>query len=74
MNFDIIDDMMLDHRVKGMPGGVAPFRQGDVGRKGWNVLREDLNLPVAVLKDSAIAHNSHWMRDFLMRSHSVMSC
>ena len=46
MNFDIIDNLMLDHRVKGMPGGVAPFRQGDIGSKGWNVLREDMTLPV----------------------------
>jgi D-serine dehydratase len=73
MNFDSIDNAVLDHRVKGIPGGVAPFRQGDIGRKGWNVLREDMTLPLAVLKDSAITHNSHWMRDFLMRSHSVIS-
>jgi len=56
-----------------MPGGVAPFRQGEIGRKGWNVLREDMNFPLAVLKDSAIAHNSHWMRDFLVRSHAVIA-
>jgi D-serine dehydratase len=73
MKFDDIDNMVLNHRVKGMPGGVAPFLQGDIGRKGWNVLREDMNLPLAVLKDSAIAHNSHWMRDFLVRSHAVIA-
>jgi D-serine dehydratase len=73
MNFEAIDNMILDHRVKGIPGGTAPFRLGDIGKKGWNVLREDTNFPVAVLKDSAITHNSHWMRDFLMRSHAVIA-
>jgi D-serine dehydratase len=73
MNFSDIDNMILDHRVKGIPGGTAPFRLGDIGTKGWNVLREDTNFPVAVLKDSAIDHNSHWMRDFLVRSHAVIA-
>jgi D-serine dehydratase len=73
MNFSDIDNMILDHRVKGIPGGTAPFRLGDIGAKGWNVLREDTNFPVAVLKDSAIDHNSHWMRDFLVRSHAVIA-
>ena len=73
MNFPDIDNMILDHRVKGIPGGTAPFRLGDIGSKGWNVLREDTNFPVAVLKDSAIDHNSHWMRDFLVRSHAVIA-
>jgi D-serine dehydratase len=68
-----IDDTVLDHRVKGMPGGIEPFRLGDIAEKGWNVLREDLNLPLAVLKDSVLVHNSHWMRDFLVRSHAVIA-
>ena len=40
-----------------------PLREA--GRQGWNLLREDLPLPVAVLKGSALAHNSRWMRGFL---------
>src|SRR4051794_36874057 len=73
MDFSDIDNIVLDHRVKGIPGGCAPFRLGDIGGKRWNVLREDMNLPLAVLKDSAITHNSHWMRDFLVRSHAVIA-
>jgi D-serine dehydratase len=68
-----IGSFQLDHRVKGMPGGVAPFRLDAIGGKDWNVLREDLTLPLAVLKDSALAHNSRWMRDFLARSHAVIA-
>jgi D-serine dehydratase len=68
-----IDATLLDHRIKGIPGGTAPFRLGDIGKKGWNVLREDTNFPIAVLKQSALTHNSHWMRDFLLRSHAVIA-
>ena len=33
----------------------------------WNLLREDLSLPVAVLSEARIAHNLAWMQDFLTR-------
>ena len=68
MNLEAIGATLLDHRTKGIPGGTAPFRLDGIGAKGWNVLREDMNFPIAVLKDSALTHNSHWMRDFLGRS------
>src|SRR5258708_35866821 len=48
-----------------MPGGIGPFRIGKIGERGGNVLREDLPLPLAVLKESALAHNGAWMRRFL---------
>ena len=73
MNLDAINATILDHRTKGIPGGTAPFRLDAIGAKGWNVLREDMNMPLAVLKDSALTHNSHWMRDFLSRSHAVIA-
>ncbi len=73
MNLSDIDNTILDHRVKGIPGGTPPFRLADIGKKGWNVLREDTNFPVAVLRDSAIAHNSHWMQGFLTRSHAAIA-
>ena len=44
---------------------MEPFDRADIGRKGWNVLAEDLPLPLAVLKQEAVAHNSRWMHDFL---------
>ena len=68
---DEIDDIMMDGRVKGMPGGVAPFRLGDIGAKGWNVLRGDLPMPLAVLKEEALSYNSAWMMDFLRRAGGV---
>jgi len=71
IRLDEIEDFRIDDRVKGMPGGVTPFRLGDIGRQGWNVLRGDLPLPVAVLKEEALAHNGAWMMDFLRRAGGV---
>jgi D-serine dehydratase len=70
---DDIGATRIDHRMKGIPGGAAPFRLDEIGSKGWNLLREDLPLPVAVLKRSALAHNGGWMRDFLARSGAVIA-
>ena len=73
MNLTAIEATVLDHRLKGVPGGTAPFRLDAIAGQGWNLLREDVNFPIAVLKDSALAHNSHWMRDFLRRSGAVIA-
>jgi D-serine dehydratase len=51
--------------VKGLPCGSEPLPLSAVGQRGWNVLREDLPLPLALLKRDAIEHNSQWMRRFL---------
>jgi D-serine dehydratase len=68
-----IDDMRLDDRIKGIPGGVQGIRLGDVGRQGWNLLGEDLPLPAAVLKVSALDNNSRWMSRFLAASGAVIA-
>ena len=73
MNLDAINAITLGHLSKGIPGGTAPFRLDAIAAQGWNVLREDMNMPLAVLKDSALSHNSAWMRDFLTRSHAQIA-
>ncbi len=55
------------------PAGVAPFPLGDIGAQGWNVLREDLPLPLAVLKQAALAHNGRWMAGFLELTGAVIA-
>ncbi|QIG47401.1 amino acid deaminase [Nordella sp. HKS 07] len=60
-----IEAFTLDRTVKGMPGDLSPLALKDIGKRGWNVLREDLPLPLAVMRESAIAHNSEWMRRYL---------
>jgi D-serine dehydratase len=57
--------MLLDGRTKGLPAGIAAVQLEAVGGCGFNVLREDLPLPLAVLKSSSLAHNASWMRAFL---------
>ena len=68
-----IDDLLISDETKGMPGNVAPFRLADIGAKNWNVLAEDLPLPLAVLKESALAHNGAWMRRFLEQTGTQLS-
>ncbi len=68
-----IEDLLIDDRTKGIPEGVAPFRLGDIGSQSWNLLHEDLPLPVAILKASALAHNGKWMASFLEVSGAVIS-
>jgi D-serine dehydratase len=68
-----IEAMLVDGRIKGIPGDVAGFPLGTIGEKRWNVLREDLPLPVAVLRQSALTRNGHWMREFLALSGAVIA-
>jgi D-serine dehydratase len=70
---DAIDDMLLDDLVKGFPGGHAPVRLGDIGKQGWNLLREDLPLPLAVLKRDVLDANGRWMVRFLRATGSVIA-
>ena len=47
--------------------GFAPegTRAVDVSDLEWNILREDVSLPVAVLSDERIEHNLTWMESFM---------
>ncbi|MBN1675902.1 MAG: amino acid deaminase [Kiritimatiellae bacterium] len=68
MDLREIHDLRIDDRYKGIPGGIAPFPLGAIGGKGWNVLREDLSLPLLVLRQSALDHNSRWMQRFIEKT------
>ncbi len=37
----------------------------EVPSQGWNLLREDLSLPTAVLYEDKLAHNLRWMQEFV---------
>jgi D-serine dehydratase len=65
MNLDSLLETTLDRCVKGLPPAAAPVRLGEIGQRGWNLLKGDLPLPVAVIKRAALDHNSRWMRGFL---------
>ncbi len=49
---------------KGWPHQAAPVRRSDIAAKGWNVLRGDLPLPLAVIRQDALAGNLRWMQQF----------
>ncbi|WP_315136555.1 nitrilase-related carbon-nitrogen hydrolase [Achromobacter marplatensis] len=63
----------LDACVKGMPGLIGAVPLEDIAKQGWNVLREDLPLPLAVIRQDALHHNSDWMRRFLEERGSVFA-
>jgi D-serine dehydratase len=56
---------MLGPRDKGFPAERAPFPLGTAAQQRLSLLRGDLPLPVAVLRESALAHNARWFGDFL---------
>jgi D-serine dehydratase len=64
------EEAPLNSCDKGIPGNVTAVHRRNVSAQGWNLLREDLPLPVAVLKQNALTHNSQWMRNFV-RHHGV---
>jgi D-serine dehydratase len=60
-------DAIVGRRDKG--SGLGPDLPIDaVAGQHWNVLGEDLPLPLAVIKRNALAHNSRWMRSFIEAS------
>ena len=65
MNITEIEHSLITHRYKGIPGGTPPFGLVDIGQQGWNILRQDLPLPLGIIKQSALLHNSRWMQAFL---------
>jgi D-serine dehydratase len=50
---------------KGLGSFDASQPPADLVRRNWNLLREDLSLPAAVLSCDRLAHNLEWMRTFI---------
>jgi D-serine dehydratase len=44
-----------------------PVEHQDITQLDWNLLREDLSLPAAVLYKDRILHNLNWMQQFINR-------
>jgi D-serine dehydratase len=70
LNLDSLLDERIDWRYKSFPAG-RPTRIREVGERGWNVLAGEFMLPVMVLKDSALRHNSHLMAAYC-KQHDVL--
>ncbi|HZI82600.1 MAG TPA: amino acid deaminase [Casimicrobiaceae bacterium] len=57
-------DEPVDARFKGFPHAARAMPLRELGTHRWNVVRGDLPFPVAIVRRSAMRHNSAWMRDF----------
>src|SRR5436190_6822672 len=64
IDLDPILAKVIDATTKGYPMTAAPLPLSAIGAQGWSVLAGDLPLPLALIRDSALAHNQAWMRDF----------
>lgn len=50
---------------KGIAWLDEPVESNEVAQRGWNLLREDLSLPAAVLYEDKLHHNLEWMRKYI---------
>lgn len=50
---------------KGLGFVECELDRADVARLGWNLLREDVSLPCAVLCEDRLRHNLEWMQRFI---------
>ena len=55
---------VVDPLDKGLGALEAPCPPDAIATLGWNLLKEDLNLPAAVLSQSRLEHNLAWMQRF----------
>jgi D-serine dehydratase len=65
MDTSSIQKIVIDRRTKGFPGTAEATLLADIGNQGWNVLREDMPLPLMVLKRSNLNHNSDVFAQYL---------
>ncbi|MFZ4482236.1 MAG: amino acid deaminase [Rhodoferax sp.] len=57
-------DPLIDSSSKGFPHHSPALRRSQIGAQGWNVLRGDLPLPLALIRRDVLRHNLRWMQDF----------
>ena len=55
----------ISHLNKGLGALESDIAPPDVAVLGWNLLREDLSLPAAVLYRERLINNQQWMRQFI---------
>jgi len=64
MNLEPILAETLDAATKGYPLSSPALPISAIAAQRWSLFAGDLPLPLAVIRDSALAHNHAWMRDF----------
>ena len=65
MNADeLLDPLIGGPGTKGYPHDAPPLRRSAIAARGWNLLRGDLPLPLAVIRRDALDGNLRWMQQF----------
>lgn len=57
--------IVIDVDGKGLGDTSSHPPSASIEQLQWNILREDVSLPVAVLRQERIAHNLNWMQQFI---------
>ena len=70
MSFSSLKKTILDKRTKGIPGSTTPFVLEDILKKGWNILNEDMPMPLMILKKSNMDYNLSTFSKYLT-SHNL---
>ena len=60
---------IIDLSGKGIGAAPEDTARASVARLGWNLLREDVSLPAAVLSQEVLDHNLRWMQQFIEAYH-----
>lgn len=60
-----LDSIVIDALDKGLPPAIGPIAVSDIGKKNIRALSDELPLPLLLLRQSAVEHNSAWMKSFL---------
>lgn len=69
----MVDDRVADGRLKGFPASLGSVDADMIGDHGLNVLKQEVEFPIAVLKSSALRHNQRWMHGFLSRTGTSLA-
>src|ERR1700733_1013168 len=59
---DKTSTLAIDPLNKGLGFIDEALEPNAIAKLGWNLLREDLSLPAAVLYEEKLLHNLHWMQ------------
>jgi len=55
----------LEETIGPLNKGIGALKEVQIASCSWNLLREDVSLPAAVLYRDKIAHNLRWMQSFI---------
>ena len=61
----VLAERMLSPTGKGLGDTSSQAPIAATAQLGWNLLQEDVSLPVAVLSNSRVQHNLEWMKSFI---------